>query len=512
MRNATIVLCLIVVICLFSTLLGGCNSEVSETVANTDAPKLKKYNLDVLTAGITPPDNEIVMKEISKVSEKELSINLNVLYTPWSNYIDKVNLRAASGDKFDIFLCFLGELQGAISRKQVVPLDEYLDRNGTDLRRVINKSDWEDVIISDKTYGVPSVYASIALPALIYRQDLAEKYNIGKLDTLQDIENYLDVITKNEKGMVGYAAGMDIGYAMVRAIYFGNGFPDVPIISYGGSWTRYVKIDLSKKPYKAVNYFKEPEVKVQAQWATKAYEKGWLEKDILIDKDCKMPFKAGKAAMIPGDLYNLPDIISTLKMNVPDAKVQLFIPYSEKNNYKTGPSTNNIACVSSTSQDPDRAVMFLNWLRKSQDNYDLFMLGIKGKHWNPIGTDKAELIGVTEMSNRPYEPTPWWTKQMTYDRTLTTDQPAYVDALNAWKNMKYTASPVVGFTVDNKNFKTEQVQLETVLQEKYAPVINGVVVGNTDLDDALDAIDKAGIDVVVADVQKQLDDWLKKNN
>ncbi len=486
-------------------------SAASESIAST-APALEKYDLKVLTAGDTPPENDLVMQEISKVSEKELNINLSVTYTPWSDYMEKVKIMGAAGDKFDIFLNFLGELQGMISRKQALPLDDYLNNYGPDLKGLIGKSDWDDVTIDGKTYGVPSVYASVGLAALAYRQDLAEKYGItNDLNTLEDIEKYLDTVVKNEKGMIGYAAGVDLGSALVRAIYHGKGFTNENYYSYFGSWSRYAEIDTSVKPYKVVNAFKEPKIKAQAQWAAKAYANGWIEKDILIEKDAVGKFKAGKVAMVPTDLYNLPDIISTLKNNAPEGKVKLFVPYSEAQVYKNGPSCNNFASISTTSGNPERAMMFLNWLRKSQDNYDLYMLGIKGKHWNPVGDDKAELIGVTDMSKRPYNPTPWWTKQMTMDRALTTDEPAYIDALNKWKTMKYEVSPLIGFTVDNANFKVEQGQLETVVQEKYAAVINGIKSTDADFESAMKALDAAGIDKVVAEVQKQLDAWLAKN-
>ena len=204
MKMISKAVCIFTAICMIAAFNGACSSTAPETGANSGAAMLRKYNLDVLTAGTAPPDNETVMKEISQVSEKELNINLNVSYVPWSGYMDKVNLMAASGDKFDIFLCFLGELQGVISRKQAMPLDSYMDRYGADLRRVIDGRDWEDVTIGGKIYGIPSVYASIGLPALIYREDLAEKYGMGKLYTLQDIERYMEAITENEKGMVAY--------------------------------------------------------------------------------------------------------------------------------------------------------------------------------------------------------------------------------------------------------------------------------------------------------------------
>ncbi|MEN2773510.1 hypothetical protein [Acetivibrio clariflavus] len=41
--------------------------------------------------------------------------------------------------------------------------------------------------------------------------------------------------------------------------------------------------------------------------------------------------------------------------------------------------------VASNSKNPERVLMFLEWLHKSQENYDLFRYGIKDRHYGLKG-------------------------------------------------------------------------------------------------------------------------------
>jgi putative aldouronate transport system substrate-binding protein len=68
---------------------------------------------------------------------------------------------------------------------------------------------------------------------------------------------------------------------------------------------------------------------------------------------------------------------------------------------------------------------------------------------------------------------------------------------------------VLGFAFVQDNVKTEMSQITNVTSEMYLPLIEGMA----DVDVALPKLQKslkdAGIDKVIAEAQKQIDEWAK---
>ena len=53
---------------------------------------------------------------------------------------------------------------------------------------------------------------------------------------------------------------------------------------------------------------------------------------------------------------------------------------------------NNFVCVPISSSKVDLTMKFLDWLFSSEENHDLFELGIEGEDWEPVGEDQYRVI------------------------------------------------------------------------------------------------------------------------
>ena len=78
------------------------------------------------------------------------------------------------------------------------------------------------------------------------------------------------------------------------------------------------------------------------------------------------------------------------------------------------------------------------------------------------------------------------------------------------KNAVY--SPLMGFTPDRTPIQNEIAQISTVAKPYCDPVEKGLVDPVAGLKDCQDKLKEAGIDKVVAEIQRQVDEWAKANN
>ena len=226
MKKLSKALSVLVVLSMLATFTFGCGSSsnsVKETAktgssaaAGTTAaatePALEKVPLVLFVAGDRPKQQDEVIANLNKVSEKDLNIELTVNYIPWGDYINQMKLKAAAGEEFDVYLSFFSEIAGSISRKQCIAVNDLLDKYGADLKEKIPQNLWDTLTVDGKIYGVPTVYAMSELArGIIDRKDLRVKYNIPEITDMASFENFLSTITKNEPDMIGYAGGRHTG-------------------------------------------------------------------------------------------------------------------------------------------------------------------------------------------------------------------------------------------------------------------------------------------------------------
>lgn len=463
--------------------------------------KLPLAPITIYVAGDRPKQQDAVIKYIEDQTRNELNIKLTINYIPWGDYINQVKLKAAAGENFDIFLTFFSELPGDISRKQAMDITSLIKKDGADLKKVIPAGLWSSVTVNGKIYGIPSVYPMTGMGrGFLLRKDLRLKYGLPEVTDTKSLENYLAAVKKNNPEMIpflGSGFGMlNYDKANIKNYYFNFG---------GGDMANTLAIDVTKKPYKVVNAATTDLTKWQWKESQKAMENGWFEKDILTDTDRDGKFIQGKAAAMGGDLFNINDRQNALVKNVPTGVVELAIINKNGPWYGTDPC-NNFGAISTTSKNPERAVMFMNWLRKNPTNWNTYMLGKPGLTYNMKG-DKAEVPAGTDPSDK-FAPTPWFMQQTNYAKFWTTDSQGYVDALNFWNKLKPIPSPLASFVYSDANVLAEETAVSKVYKEEGALINAGLVTSDADKAKYLKDLDDAGLPTIIKDAQKQIDAFM----
>lgn len=480
-------------------------AATSQSTPATNA--LKQEKLLILTGADQPeqPDAQTVWDEIAKVTADNINVQIEVQSYAWGDYVQKVNTMAAAGQAFDIYLNFQGFLNTDVTKKQCIELNDLIDKYGQNLKKMIPSDLFGDTSINGKIYGIPSNYPFVGGSAVIIRKDLREKYKIPEIKDLAGFEAYLDAVTKGEKGMSGFvgrggAGGADFNLA------FG---PDV--VNIGGDMATFAEIDPTVKPYKVVSKFNCESTKKQIEWHRKAYKNGWVPKDILTIKDENTLLASGKAAALCNDMWTVNSLGPIVRANIPGAELETFTFRDYSKEMVRLSKVNNYSSISATSKNKERAMMFLDWMRASKENYELYMYGIKGKHWNPVGDDKYELPAGVDPSKRSYNPSPWFAKVMQFDRLDKSSEPGFLHIYNQVVTAKYTTPEILNFTFDSTPVKTEWTQVGTAYSEIWGPIGQGIKDSDADYQAAVEKLDKLGQQTILKEIQKQLDTWAAKN-
>ncbi len=173
----------------------------------------------------------------------------------------------------------------------------------------------------------------------------------------------------------------------------------------------------------------------------------------------------------------------------------------------------NLNAISSTSENPESGLKFLDWLYSSQENHDLFHLGTEGKYFTDEGT--GMFSRTDEMKNENgdalYQLDTWMTgymPYMRYDAATTTDE--YLDYMN-YKADNYVVSPIAGFLFDSSNVTTELTNLQTEIIASIYPIKIGMVPYEENIDAAIEKLKAAGLDKYLEEYRTQFAKYLEDN-
>lgn len=155
------------------------------------------------------------------------------------------------------------------------------------------------------------------------------------------------------------------------------------------------------------------------------------------------------------------------------------------------------------------AVQFFDWLVSSQDNIDLWLMGIDGVNYKKEANLRfSEIPGVDQAKNYRRA---WYVGGVSGRfMRLPIDLPDDAMAEHVWENdeSKWDLDPYEGFAIDAKAVETETAQLQAAWSEAY----HGFGTGQMPTDEAIakmkKTLDDAGRQQYKAKVQKQLDDYL----
>lgn len=141
------------------SMLAGCGSDASSAQGSSsksaESSNNDSYTVKILAPGDASTDDCAKISEAaSKITEEKFNTKIEVTRVGFGSYDQQVNLTLASSEKLDLMYEYCGNVTSAISSGQILPITDYLDSYGSDMKSEISESDWKCVTFNGNIYGV----------------------------------------------------------------------------------------------------------------------------------------------------------------------------------------------------------------------------------------------------------------------------------------------------------------------------------------------------------------------
>lgn len=483
---------------LAGAMIAGCggNDTAGGNDSGDNGNNQESYTVKILAPGdASTEDCEKISEAASKITEEKFNTKIEVTRVGFGSYDQQVNLMLASGEKLDLMYQYCGNVTSAISSGQIVPIDEYLDTVGKDLKEQINESDWKCVTFDGGIYGVPSNKEKATGWGFAMNKEMADATGI----------DYSNIKTEAE---------LEPLLTKIKEMY-----PDVyPVVSHTGNMSPMTNQDdlggdigslesAASESTEVINYYASDkymeEVKLRYDWGQKG----------LIMPDASTTTESANSLIGSGKGFGRftntkPGIEQEIeKESGKDiAVIDLVDPYT------TTTRVDIVWYVPHNSEQPERAVQVLNEMYTNPELANILINGIEGTHYQIVDEEKGVVNypdGVNA-SNTGYTSLPWAWPNEAISYVWEGNPEDLWDQTQKF-NEEATVSPAKGFAWDNTPVQNQVTACANVIA-KYGPALEcGSLDPETTIPKFLEELKAAGADDIIAEKQRQLDEWLKEN-
>ncbi len=507
MRNVRKISSIALAMCLIAALvLTGCSQGQQGNRSTGTAGEAS----NAATTAQTPPsevifyypnsvsaDDQLVNDAVSKILTQSINATLKMNIVDWSAYTDKMNMVIASQEPYDV--CFTSSwtnppmqriLNGAFA--QIDGLLQYAPR----LMEVVPAYLWDVAKYRGKIYTVPNYQYNVITNAYFIQKKYIDKYGIdinsvpkeAGIDTLAALEPLFEKIKNGDPGI----------YPLRQA---GYGFGNDPENPDGGGFVGMdtMLVGINSITGKAYNVLTTAWDKASRAKKHELYLKGYIRKDIasVTDDTADMnnnKYAAQAGAYFPGQEDTVSSKYKTEYIAVPYAKGIL----------GSVAGNDTMLAVSRTSEHPDKAIMFIQELWTNSDLKNTIIFGIEGTHYNKIADNQIEYTKDSKYQQNGAK----WEMGTVFNSYLTKEEKPGINEKLLEMEKNAQVSKLRGFVFDPTTVKTEMAQL-TAVEKEIASLSSGALAPESFMPKMLDKVEKAGMQKVLDEVQKQYDEWLK---
>lgn len=513
-------LCLAAVMML-SMIMTGCSAPSAETggtssgadtsnnAAGTDNGKentLEHVNLVMYLLGDRTPDFDKVFEKINEKLNEEINATIEVKFMSWGEWEQKYPLVFASGEDFDMIYTADWAMYNQQASKQgfYELTKENLEAYAPLTAANLYSDAWEQAKVNGKVYMLPMNYKELTAYVYLVRGDLMKKYGIEEIETMDDVETYLDAIAKNESSMIPLDIGSEYDARMLYDLFWQAG--------YGDSLEKINPMQLmgyTKSGDESVTVFNETEDPAFLAAAQKMQDwknRGFWSKSAVVNTQTNVDsFKAGKGAAALLNINTAKGEYTTLMQSHPEWDVQVVdaqgsVPAIVQSYLANGMS------IFSKSKNPERALMALDLLRNDEELHDLFCYGIEGEHYTDLGNGKIML--TEKNSDYPYDGNcNWGIRNDAYWKSIEGGIPTYDELYAGWISTAKTGE-FSAFTFNNESVKNQVAAMNDI----YNTDIKLLYLGFTenpekDIANVQAKLKAAGADDVYAEMTRQAKEW-----
>lgn len=512
MRNAKkLISVLLMAVMLLSTMLTGCGSTKTESDAPSaaveekeevkeeakteepaqEAEELEPVKLVIFVHQFAGTDDKVVEEAVENLDAvKALNIDLEFkTLNEGDNYYNELDLALASGEQIDIAICDQGShYPVAATDGAYADLTELLTTKYTTLYNTLREDHWKAATVNGGIYGVPTFKEGCLKWGMYISHDFVEEYDIDLSN--RNIFNIDDIM---QKLLDAGREGLMLTYSQANW-YMGSAY----YADYRNLYGNLACMSI-ENPGTVENWFMTDKYRQLAHQAKSWHEKGYLAEDILtvenfdVEKFDAEVFGLEPVTYFPGREYQeganrgfgLDFLDLTGYVNVLD-------------------DPGWIQCITSSCENVDRALAFLEVLNTVPEVKNTFTYGVEGVHYD-LSAD-----GQVDYTNYPDHADVWNGDSSRMGNMLIGYSPVgfpvegYAIFDEAMAEAK--AIPTIGFRADTESITNEYAAMQAIVSEYNNMLLSGTVEDvDATVDEFVAKLEAAGAQKVLDEIQAQWD-------
>lgn len=456
-----------------------------------EVPK-EQVELTFYSVADSQPEMQKICDAATEYLKDKLNVKIKAENFGWGDtYTPKINPMLASGQPVDIVFTanWAANYRVNANAGYFKDLTPYLQNSK--ITEIVGKDFLNGSAINGKNYAVPTNKEKVHNWGVLLKKDLVEKYkvDVGAIKKFEDLEPYFEKIKAGEPGVTPLLnVQMEGPFKILDWDNISD--DDIPGALYPDN-----------RDTKIVNQFEAPESVALYKKMRDYYKKGWIHPDAATQDNFSEEMKTGKYFAVVQSMK--PGKAEEMKLSTNIDWVQVDITKPVMTNRET---TGALLAIPAGSKNPDRAFKFIEMLYTDKFLKNLFVYGIEKDHYTKVSDN---VVKLTE--NKGYMAGNGWRFGNQFiDYLLDNEDP---DKWQKFEDYNKSGTPLksLGFAFDNKNVENECGAVKNVVQKYYKQLF----IGSADTDSTYAAFTKelkaAGTDKIIAEMQKQYDEWLKAN-
>lgn len=471
-------------------------AAATEAAASVDPSTLEAYQIDWLYLCDGADDGITAIEEATnKLLQPKINATIKFNMQSWNDYDNKVATLLGSGEKYDLtFTAAWRSYQTWVRQGYFQDVTELMQQYAPKTCELLGA----DVFIAGsaidgKNYAVPTLKETCVPGGLVFNNAVLTKYNWDKnsIKATPDLEPWLAQYHKDTPDGTAY---------LTDGGWLDTPFTSISITDDIGVWT-------DNRDTKVLNQWDTQEMRDHVNLIYKWAQAGYLHPDSAnTNFNVNDVLTTGKFLVNPQPVKGENVKADELEAYNADATADYVdVEFTQTRYVNTTHMSGSMQAIPVTSQDPVRAMMFLELLHTDADVINTLCFGIEGVNYNK--TDKEGIIEL--VADKKWQgKLPQWMMGNVYLQYITTDEDATknekLKAVSDGAKINFTT----GFFFDPTPVESQIAALNNVRTELDRPLRTGAVDPATNYDKHLANLKSAGIDEIIAEAQKQLDAWL----
>lgn len=484
------------------------SSVVPEGKTDDEVDISEPYTIDVYfsTWGLPTDDVEDVAEAMSEITREKINADVVLHDIAIGQWDQQIPLEFSAGSKIDYIVASANmtpNYSSMVSSGQLLPLSDLVEKHGQGLKEVLGDFMYAAQIQGD-FYAVPvNKERGLSYGGFVFNKAIVEE--LGLMDQVKAIKSYKDLepifeVVKAEKPEV-ICLSLPDGHAY---------YSKQPFVDYYGTIIGGV-MPIDTTDYQLVDMWTYEPWLEAVRWTHEMYKMGYVSEEVITHSD--QSFKAGIGFCMPYALREgiEPELTASHGFDV--MMVEVADPYCQADQ-----AQGVMGGIGTTSENPERAMMFMNLLYTDADLLNTFIYGVEGQHWEKSSTATDSLgneitfikypEGVDSMN------TGWGNQGWAYGNQFINYMMEGRDVDN-WANYlksneKIRISSTFGFSFDQEPVSSEISACNSIIL-KYSQLEYGALDPDEVVPQMMEELKAAGYDKVKEEKQRQIDQWVAEN-